>query len=98
MLTPALLVQQMMEFATDSLPSRWQTKWQAMQGDLLCDDSDYTFQEWLEEVYFDDNKQAEFTKEDITQVGKLIGRMLKFEPSLRATASDVLSDAWFKQG
>ncbi|KAH8194093.1 hypothetical protein TruAng_011743 [Truncatella angustata] len=98
MLTPPLLVQQMMEFATDSLPSRWQMKWQAMQGNLLCDDHSYTLQEWLEEVYFDNNKQAEFTREDIAKVGKLIGRMLKFEPSFRATASDALSDTWFERG
>jgi hypothetical protein len=83
MLTPALLVQQMMEFATDSLLSRWQMKRQAMQEDLLYDDHSYTLQEWLEDVYFDNNKQAGFTRQDIAKVGKLIGRMLKFESFLR---------------
>lgn len=67
-----------------------------MQEDSLDDGDNYTLQEWLEEVYFDNNKKAEFTREDIAKVGKLIGRMLKFEPSLRATASDALSDVWFE--
>ena len=98
MLTPPLLVQQMMGFATDGLPSRWQVKWQAMQEDLPHEDHSYTLQEWLEEVYFDNDKHADFTREDIARVGKLIARMLKFEPSLRATASDALADAWFERG
>lgn len=67
-----------------------------MQKNFLDEDDNYTLQEWLEEVYFDDAKKAEFTREDIAKVGELIARMLKFEPSLRATVSDALSDAWFK--
>jgi hypothetical protein len=44
-------------------------------------------------------RHHDFTKEDTAQAGKLVGRMLKFEPSLRATASDILSLSadWFKQ-
>ncbi|KAK4129914.1 kinase-like protein [Trichocladium antarcticum] len=100
MITPPLLVQQMMEFATDGLPPRWQGKWQAMQEGLSHSDEEdtYTLQGWLEEVYFDDCKHSDFTRDDIAKVGKLIERLLKFEPSLRATASDVLADAWFEQG
>ncbi|KAF7547639.1 hypothetical protein G7Z17_g7576 [Cylindrodendrum hubeiense] len=72
MLTPPILVQQMMGFATDGLPSRWRDKWQAMQKDLPDEDHSYTLQEWLAEVYFNDDKHAEFTREDIISVGKLI--------------------------
>ena len=97
MLTPRTLVQQMMEFATDELPARWQGEWQRMQGDLTHDQS-YTLQGWLGEVYFDDDKQAGFTREEIAGAAGLIARLLRFEPSRRATASEALADAWFKQG
>ncbi|EEU37169.1 uncharacterized protein NECHADRAFT_78359 [Fusarium vanettenii 77-13-4] len=95
MLTPPILVQQMMEFATDRLPTRWQVKWQAMKHDLPEDEGGYTLPQWLEEIYFDDNKRVEFTREDIASVAKLVERMLKFEPSLRIVASDAVADAWF---
>lgn len=103
MLTKPILVQQMMGFATDSLPSRWRDKWQAMQKDLPDEDDEdkahsYTFHEWLAEVYFDDGKHAEFTREDIVSVGKLIESMLKFEPSQRAGASAILADSWLNRG
>lgn len=100
MITPPLLVQQIMEFATDGLPPRWKGKWKAMQEGLSHSDEEdsYTLQRWLEEVYFDDCKHSGFTRDDIAKVGNLIERLLKFEPSLRATASDVLADAWFEQG
>lgn len=48
MLTPPILVQQMTEFAADSLPLRWHGKWQEMQEDLTHDDHRHTLQEWLE--------------------------------------------------
>ncbi|EPE10155.1 serine protein kinase [Ophiostoma piceae UAMH 11346] len=103
MLTKPILVQQMMGLATDSLPSRWRDKWQAMQKDLPGEDDEdkdhsYTLQEWLAEVYFDDSKHAELTREDIVGVGKLIESMLKFEPSQRAGASDILADSWLNRG
>ena len=71
-----------------------------MQEGLSHSDEEdsYTLQGWLEEVYFDDCKHSGFTRDDIAKVGNLIERLLKFEPSLRATASDVLADAWFEQG
>ncbi|MBE3046314.1 hypothetical protein IMZ48_28015 [Candidatus Bathyarchaeota archaeon] len=98
MLTPPILVQQMMEFATDELPARWQGGCHRMQGGLLPDEQSYTLQGWLEEVYFDDDKQIGFTREEIAGAARLIARLLKFEPSRRATASDALADAWFIQG
>ncbi|KJZ74896.1 hypothetical protein HIM_05805 [Hirsutella minnesotensis 3608] len=95
MLTPPVLVQQMMELATDELPSRWQDKYRVIKQDIPRDDESYTLLQWLEEVYFDHNKQAEFSRKDIQRLSRLIERMLKFEPSLRATAKDILADPWF---
>lgn len=66
-----------------------------MQRDLPDEDHSYTLQEWLAEVYFDDDKHAEFTREDMVSVGKRIESMLKFESSLRAAASNTLTDSWF---
>lgn len=97
MLTPPVLVQQMMEFATDRLPTRWQVKWQAMKHDLPEDEGGYTLLEWLEEVYFDNNKRVKFTKEDIATIAELVRQMLKFEPSLRSVASNTIANSWFNQ-
>ena len=71
-----------------------------MQEGLPRDDDEdsYMLQGWLEEVYFDDFKNTDFTEDSIDNVGKLIKRLLKLEPSLRATPSSILADAWFKQG
>lgn len=95
MLTAQILIQQMLAFDTEGLPSRWQFRWQAMKNKLSHEEYSYTLQEWLEEVYFDTGKQAEFTREDIASVGMLIERMLKLEPSARAKAKDALGNAWF---
>lgn len=86
-----------MPFAINGLPSGWQVRWQAMEEDLSPDDDGHTLEEWLQEVYFDNDKHADFTKNDIANVGKLIARMLKFEPSLRTAASDALADPWFEE-
>jgi hypothetical protein len=95
MLTPSLVIQQMKAFNEDIIPPRWQTTWQAMIKDSDHEDDPYTLQEWLEEVYFRSDKVPEFTAGDVAQVGELISRMLKFEPSRRATANDILTSAWF---
>lgn len=56
----------------------------------------YSLCQWLEEVYFDDHRQPEFTTDDIAKLGKLVSRMLKFEPFHRASASNILASDWFK--
>ncbi|KAH9891394.1 protein kinase-like domain-containing protein [Xylariomycetidae sp. FL2044] len=96
MLTPSILVEQMIETASDELPSRWQAKWRTMQKDAPETDEVWSLQEWLEEVYFNNDKQVEFTREEIVRIGAAIARMLKFEPSLRATASEILAQDWFQ--
>ncbi|KAK7721434.1 hypothetical protein SLS63_009548 [Diaporthe eres] len=50
--------------------------------------------EWLEEVYFDPDRNSEFTKQDIIRVAYLVSRMLKFKPSSRAQAKEILADPW----
>jgi len=96
MLTPSVLVQQMIELTSDELPLRWQAKWHAMQEDMPQNDGGFTLQKWLEETYFGNNKQAEFMTEEITRLAEVIARMLKLEPSLRATPSEVLAQAFFQ--
>lgn len=49
-------------------------------------------QQWLEEVYFDEDKKAELSLEDARKVGELVRKMLWFEPSSRETASSVLKN------
>ena len=95
MLTPYVLVEQMIELASDELPSRWQTKWHMMQHDTLQRDEGFTLQKWLQETYFDNDKQAEFTTEEIARLAEAIAAMLKLEPSLRATSSEILAQNWF---
>ncbi|KAH6646076.1 kinase-like domain-containing protein [Truncatella angustata] len=82
MLTPATLVSQMIDFSTDELPARWQEKWQAIRNGIS-------------KVYFDENKCPEFTKSDIDIISNLIGQMLKFDPTSRALANDILDNPWF---
>ncbi|EPE05772.1 serine protein kinase [Ophiostoma piceae UAMH 11346] len=56
-----------------------------------------TLQEWFEEIYFDEQRTAEFTKEDVQAVGHhLVGQLLKFEPGSWATARDLLASPWFR--
>lgn len=66
------------------------------------EDRTYTLHAWLEETYFNNNnsggggeKRMDFSREEILQVGKVIGRMLRLEPGDREEAREVLGDEWF---
>ena len=96
MITPTDLVRQMLETASDGLPERWQQTWRAMDSASPGEKSDCTLQEWLEEMYFDGERNEDLTREDILKVGELVRRMLRFEPSARASAREILQDSWFK--
>lgn len=65
------------------------------------EDRTYTLQTWLEETYFNNTsggggeKRMDLSREDISRVGMLIGRMLRLEPLDREEARDVVRDEWF---
>ncbi|KAG6146683.1 hypothetical protein E4U28_000117 [Claviceps purpurea] len=90
------LVRQMIAATSEELPSRWQAKWRAMQREKARGDGGPTLQKWLEQVYFHDENDAEFTMEEIACVSKAIAGLLRLEPSLRATARESLAQDWFQ--
>lgn len=83
--------------ADEQLPHRWQDKWLALDRAKPPEEpSGYTLQTWLEEVYFDEEKEQDLSRRDIRKVGELVQRMLRFEPTARATAAEILMDPWFE--
>lgn len=54
-------------------------------------------QEWLEELYFNRRQIPDLPREDIVRLRKIIGRLLCFEPSARASAREILDDPWFNE-
>lgn len=104
MLTPGTLIDQMEEMATDRLPERWieqanRLKETSVGSGQTESEEDKTasndmLQQWLEEVYFDEDKKAELSPEDVCKLGELVRKMLWFEPSSRSTASNLLKDTW----
>lgn len=86
----------MLETASDELPERWRQKWQTMDSTSTGDKIENNFQEWLEETYFDGVRKEDFTREEIIGLGALVLRLLRFEPSARASAQEILQDPWFE--
>ncbi|KAJ6171708.1 hypothetical protein N7470_000775 [Penicillium chermesinum] len=99
LITPRILVGQMQEMASDDLPKRWQKIWNTMNkgDDVTVESSGPNLQEWLQEVYFDGHRAPDLTREGITRLGEIIGSLLCFEPSARASARQILDDPWFKE-
>jgi hypothetical protein len=97
MTTPTILVRQMLEMVNDDLPDRWQEQWRAMNTASSDEGSTYSLQGWLEEMYFDGERNEDLSRKDILEVGALIRSMLRFEPSARALSKDVLQDPWFQE-
>lgn len=54
-------------------------------------------QEGLEEVYFEYAQSSDPTREDIAKRGQIIGSLLCFGPSARASAKQDLDDTWFNE-
>lgn len=85
----------MQEMISDTLPERWQNEWNAMKGEPLGGIGGI-LQDWLEETYFDEDKKQDLTTQDIEKLGGIVARMLRFEPSTRASAGEILNDPWFR--
>ncbi|KAI0140538.1 kinase-like domain-containing protein [Xylariaceae sp. FL1272] len=108
MMTPGMLMDQMEELATDKVPERWAKRANCLRGPLVDPGqredehgktaSTNALQEWLEEVYFDEEKRAQLSAEDVREIGKLVSAMLRFEPRSRSTASSLLQNAWLVKG
>lgn len=58
MITPKILVDQMQEMAPDALP-------EAMSNGVGAESPGPGLQEWLEEMYFDGERNEDLTSEDI---------------------------------
>ena len=97
MTTPAILVRQMLETVSDDLPDRWKKDWHVMNRTSSDWSSTCSLQDWLEQMYFDGERREDMSREDILRVGLLIRSMLRMEPSARASAKDVVQDAWFQK-
>ncbi|KAJ9203259.1 hypothetical protein DTO164E3_2730 [Paecilomyces variotii] len=95
LITPTILVGQMRETASDALPERWQEAWKTMDDKAATEESGPSLQEWLEDMYFDGERKEDLTKEDIAKLAQIIGKLLRFEPSTRASAREILGDPWF---
>lgn len=85
----------MQEMISDTLPERWQNEWNAIKGEVSGEIGG-TLQDWLEETYFDEDKKQDLTRQDIKTLGRIVARMLRFEPSTRASAREILNDPWFR--
>ncbi|KAG6044892.1 hypothetical protein E4U33_001465 [Claviceps sp. LM78 group G4] len=96
-MTPALIVGQIIEVTSEEVPSKWQAKWHAMEQEAPEQDGGFTLKKWLQDVYFDSDKLAEFTPEEVSDIYRVVAAMLRFEPSLRATPSESLARAWFQR-
>lgn len=97
-MTPKDLVDQMQELASDDLPDRWQEIWDGMNAEGGSPvETGPGLQEWLEEVYFDVPQKPDLTRDDVARLGEIIGKFLRFEPSARASARQVLNEPWFSE-
>lgn len=92
MITPPILVRQMQEMASDALPERWQYLGSTVGRKTTTEIPSPALQKWLGELYFDSERSADLTKEDIVMLGKLVGKLLQFEPGNRAPVRAILED------
>jgi hypothetical protein len=96
MQTKSTLVAQMMDVSSDRLPDRWQGLWRSMKGDEANFDSGIeSLEACLDESYFDGERPANLTKEEIAQFCEIVRKLLIFEPSSRTPASVISQDPWF---
>ncbi|GKZ32254.1 hypothetical protein AbraIFM66950_001534 [Aspergillus brasiliensis] len=96
LITPKILVEQMQEITGEALPERWVPLWESMQGEDVNENRGPGLQDWLEEMYFDGERKEELTRDDIVRLGRIIRKLLRFEPAARALVEEILDDPWFK--
>ncbi|PSN59103.1 kinase-like protein [Corynespora cassiicola Philippines] len=88
MVTEDILIGQMVD-EIGSLPDRWAARWQARNSG---EDEKYSLEEWLMELYFDEEKEAEFTQEQLQLWAKALRLLMRFEPTERVSAADILHE------
>jgi serine/threonine-protein kinase SRPK3 len=93
--SPDSVAEDMLESTDDDLPQRWHEKYRTIVKEWTGEKPNSRLQKWLEEVYFDDRKRQVFTREDIVKIGDLVRKLLRFEPSTRASVDEILQDPWF---
>ena len=86
----------MLDRTGEELPERWQSSWRTMTTKKPRGATTPSLQAWLEEVYFDSEITPEFSRADIAKVGELVQRLLRLEPTARASAKEILEDSWFQ--
>ncbi|EAU31292.1 conserved hypothetical protein [Aspergillus terreus NIH2624] len=96
LITPKILVGQMQEMTNETLPENWLDQWRKMSGDYSGDSAGPGLQDWLEEMYFDGERKADLTGDDIVQLGRIISKLLQFEPSARASVKEIVNDPWLR--
>ncbi|THW64553.1 kinase-like protein [Aureobasidium pullulans] len=79
-------------------PEKWQSQWKAMPKWEPCDDDGpiYTLAQWLDLLYFDSNASPDFTRQELAQFGRLIGKLLQWDPCDRPTITEILLDEWLQ--
>lgn len=97
LLTPQILIGQMGEMASDNLPRICQETLDTMSEGPNDEDTRPYLQKWLEEVYFGGPHNPDLTEEDMLRLGLIIGKLLYFEPSARASARQILDDPWLQE-
>ncbi|KAL2862713.1 kinase-like domain-containing protein [Aspergillus lucknowensis] len=99
MITPPILIEQMRELASDDFPRRWQEMADTVykKEEAETESPGPNLHEWLQEVYFERSITPDLDKADIERLGQIIARLLRFEPSTRASAREVLEDQWLNE-
>lgn len=82
--------------AGEALPDRWVPLWESMRGENVTEAGGPGLQEWLEEMYFDGERKEDLSRDDIVEMGRIIRKLLRFEPGARASVEEILNDPWLR--
>ncbi|QIW96655.1 hypothetical protein AMS68_002173 [Peltaster fructicola] len=99
MISKSSLISDMLDSTGEQLPECWQSVHRgilAKSNMTLLESEAMSLQTWLHEVYFDDDRKAEFKPEDITSAGELITSMMRLEPRDRITIKEALKHPWLQ--